>query len=73
MVVFSFSNVFVPFSKNRNSGKKYVRDTGPDGVYFVKKKIIIKKSVKICITESSPLTNYYICTGTFIVDLPFST
>lgn len=43
MVVFSFSHVFVPFSKNRNSGKKYVRDTGPDGVYFVKKKNNKKK------------------------------
>lgn len=43
MVVFSFSHVFVPFSKNRNPGKKYVRDTGPDGVYFVKKKNNKKK------------------------------
>lgn len=43
MVVFSFSNVFGPFSKNRNLGKKYVRDNGPDGVLEKKKKKFGKK------------------------------
>lgn len=77
MVVFSFSNVFGPFSKNRNPGKKYVRDNGPDGVLEKKKKIGKRGESKnypsaARTTESSPLTNY-ICTGTSIVDLPFGT
>lgn len=66
MAVFHFSNVFVPFSKNRNPEKKWIRDTLALMVYILERKGESKNyPTAVCFTESSPLTNY-ICTGTYI-------
>lgn len=70
MVVFSFSNVFGPFSKNRNLGKKYVRDNGPDGVLEKKKKKLEKGVRAKTIPVQHALLNHHLSQTTSVQEHP---